>query len=154
MNWDDFVETVAFGKTTLKLSSTLGLYLSPDTIYIAQTSLDRSGKLVVEHLVRIPVPIPIPIPEDKKSPGTMTGTLNTSFLTDNPKLGALIQQSMSQFKWSTKHVMVTLSHHLGLLRYFTMPAIERRFWRSAVPMKILLWLPQNQNRRFLCSLYL
>jgi len=137
MNLDDLIENAAFGKTAPKLSSTLGMYLSPDTIYIAQTDLNRSGKLVVEHLVRIPVPVP----EDKKDPGTMTGTLNTSFLTENQKLGALIQQSMSQFKWSTKHVMVTLSHHLGLLRYFTMPAIERRFWKSAVPVEAKKHIP-------------
>ncbi|MBI5240845.1 MAG: hypothetical protein HY926_10265 [Elusimicrobia bacterium] len=136
MNWDGLIESVAFGKTTPKLSSSLGMYLSPDTIYIAQTSLDRSGKLRVEHLVRIPVPVP-----EGKSAGTMTGTLNTSFLTENQKLGGLIQQSMSQFKWSSKNVMVTLSHHLGLLRYFTMPAIERRFWKSAVPVEAKKYIP-------------
>ncbi len=135
MNWDALIENVAFGKTTPKLSSTLGMYLSPDTIYIAQTSAEKSGKLRVEHLVRIPVPVP-----EGKS-GTMTGTLTTSFLTENQKLGNLIQQSMSQFKWSTKHVMVTLSHHLGLLRYFTMPAIERRFWKSAVPVEAKKYIP-------------
>ena len=136
MNWDALIENVAFGKTTPKLSSTLGMYLSPDTIYIAQTSAEKSGKLRVEHLVRIPVPVP-----EGKAGGTMTGTLNTSFLTENQKLGNLIQQSMSQFKWSTKHVMVTLSHHLGLLRYFTMPAIERRFWKSAVPVEAKKYIP-------------
>jgi hypothetical protein len=138
MNWDVLIENLAFGKTTPKLSSTLGMYLSPDTIYIAQSSLDKAGKLRVEHLVRIPVPVP----EDKgKAGGTMTGTLNTSFLTENQKLGGLIQQSMSQFKWNSKHVMVTLSHHLGLLRYFTMPAIERRFWKSAVPVEAKKYIP-------------
>ncbi|MCX5795116.1 MAG: hypothetical protein NTY77_06455, partial [Elusimicrobia bacterium] len=137
IHWDEIIEKVAFGQTAPKLSSTLGMYLSPDTIYIAQTNMERSGKLVVEHLVRIPVPIPA----EKKDAGTMTGTLNTSFLTENQKLGTLIQQSMSQFKWSTKHVMVTLSHHLGLLRYFTMPTIERRFWKSAVPVEAKKYIP-------------
>jgi hypothetical protein len=137
MNRDELVEKVAFGDSALKLSSSLGMYLSPDTIYLAQTSLVRSGKLVVEHLVRIPVPIV----DDRKDPGAMTATLNTSFLTENQKLGTLIQQSMSQFKWSSKHVMVTLSHHLGLLRYFTMPAVERRFWNSAVPMEAKKYIP-------------
>ena len=138
MNFDAIVENVAFGKATQKFTSTLGMYLSPETIYIAQARLTQlGGKLAVEHLVRIPVPVP----EEKSQAGLPTSTLNTSFLTDNRKLGTLIQQSMSQFRWNSKHVMVTLSHHLGLLRYFTMPAIERQFWKSAVPVEAKKYIP-------------
>jgi hypothetical protein len=36
---------------------------------------------------------------------------------------------------------VTLSHHLGLLRYFAMPAMERRFLRSAVPLEAKKYIP-------------
>jgi hypothetical protein len=37
--------------------------------------------------------------------------------------------------------MVTLSHHLGLLRYFAMPAIDRRFWKTSVPLEAKKYIP-------------
>lgn len=141
MSLDENIDALAFGAKTQKYGACLGLYLSPDTIYIGETHLDKAGKLVVDHLVRIP----IPQAEAAKgvAPGTQAGsaTLNTDFLNDNAKLTALIRQSMSQIRWGTKDVIVTLSHHLGLLRYFAMPAIDRRFWRSSVPLEAKKYIP-------------
>jgi hypothetical protein len=138
MTLEEIVEQLAFGKTALKLNSCLGLYLSPETIYIAETHLDRAGRLSVDHLIRVPVP---PMEEKDKAAGSALGGLNTGFLTQNSKLTAIIRQSMSQIHWKSKYVMVTLSHHLGLLRYFTMPAIDRRFWRTAIPVEAKKYIP-------------
>lgn len=135
-NWEEIVDALAFGAATAKISNCLGLYLSPETVYIAETRYE-GGKVSVDHLIRIPVPAS----EQKGPAGTGTATLNTDFLTDNTKLGALIRQSMSQVRWNSKDVIVTLSHHLALLRYFTMPAIEKRFWRAAVPMEAKKYIP-------------
>lgn len=132
---DQFIEQLAFGSDRPKLASCLGLYLSPETIYISETHRDRSGKIVVDHLVRIPVPA-----DSKVAPGG-TATMNTDFLTDPKKIGDLIRQSMAQIRWSTKNVRVTLSHHLGLLRFFAMPAMERRFLRSAIPLEAKKYIP-------------
>ncbi len=133
-DFDALIDELAFGKARRKPGPCLGLFLSPEVIYIAETR--RQGdKIVVDHLVRIPVPAP------EKAPAAPTGTLNTDFLTDNQKLAAVIKQSMGAIKWSTKDVFVTLSHHLGLLRYFTMPAIDRRFWAAAVPLESKKYIP-------------
>jgi hypothetical protein len=48
---------------------------------------------------------------------------------------------MSQIRWNSKNVVVTLSHHLGLLRYFPMPIMERRFLRSSVPIEAKKYIP-------------
>lgn len=138
---DELIGQLAFGQVTPKLNSCLGLYLSPETVYISETHFVKD-KLVVDHLIRIPVPPPDAPKGDGKTvgPGTAS-TLNTDFLMDNAKLGALIRQSMSQVRWNSKTVMVTLSHHLGLLRYFTMPSIDRRFWRSSVPLEAKKYIP-------------
>jgi Tfp pilus assembly PilM family ATPase len=111
----------------------VGLYLAPDVVYLSETHVS-GGKLVVDHMVRIP------IPSDGKGPGA-TATMNTDFLADPAKIAGLIRQSMSQLRWNTKNVRVTLSHHLGLLRYFAMPAMERRFLRSAVPLEAKKYIP-------------
>lgn len=150
---DDMIEQLAFGQTAPKVDRCLGLYLSPDMIYISESHLEAGGKIVVDQLIRVAVPPP----EEKvtkeeegkdaagKAPAgktTMsTNTLNTDFLSDNAKLQALIRQSMSQVRWNSKHVMVTLSHHLGLLRYFTMPAIDKPFWKSAIPVEAKKYIP-------------
>jgi len=141
MNWDALIDNLAFGRTAPKAGSTLGMFLSPETIYIAQTSLGKSGQVVMDHLVRIPVPVPEHAAKGSGSATGGTATLNTSFLTENQKLGTLIRQSMSQYRWNSKRVMVTLSHHLGLLRYFIMPSIERRFLKSAVPVEAKKYIP-------------
>lgn len=137
MNQDEIIDALAFGAATQKIGNCLGMYLGPELIYIAETHLDK-GKLVVDHLVRIPVPAAEPA---KGAAGPTTATLNTDFLTDNAKISALIRQSMSQVRWNTKDVIVTLSHHLGLLRYFAMPAVDKRFWKSAVPLEAKKYIP-------------
>ncbi|MDX6768471.1 MAG: pilus assembly protein PilM [Elusimicrobiota bacterium] len=132
--YDALIEQLAFGSDRPRLATCLGLYLSPETIYISETHKDKSGKIVVDHLVRIPVP------SDGKAAGA-TATMNTDFLTDPKKVGDLIRQSMAQIRWNSKNVRVTLSHHLGLLRYFAMPAMERRFLRSAIPLEAKKYIP-------------
>lgn len=136
MDTDALIEQLAFGKATPKLSSCLGLYLSPEVIYLSETHMEK-GKPVVDHLIRVPVPAPA-IKPGQTSGGT---SLNTDFLKDNEKLSALIRQAMSQIRWNSKQVVVTLSHHLGILRYFTMPAIDRRFWAASVPMEAKKYIP-------------
>jgi hypothetical protein len=135
-NLDDMIDQIAFGKTAPKAGPVLGMYLSPEVIYLAETHFEK-GQIAVDHLVRIPVPAP----EKAAASPAATGTLNTDFLMNNEKLTALIKQSMGSIKWGTKDVFVTLSHHLGLLRYFAMPAIDRRFWNSAVPVEAKKYIP-------------
>ncbi|MDE2512405.1 MAG: pilus assembly protein PilM [Elusimicrobia bacterium] len=131
---DEIVEQIAFGEQGPKNGSSLGLYLSPDLIYLSETHMGKDGVLV-DHLVRIP------IPADEKKKAGATATMNTDFLEDPAKIGSLIKQSMSQLRWNSKTVRVTLSHHLGLLRYFTMPAMDRRYLKSAVPLEAKKYIP-------------
>jgi hypothetical protein len=149
---DEKIEELAFGQTAPKVDRCLGLYLSPDMIYISESHIEPSGKIVVDQLIRVAVPPPEGKGEVKgedgktSSPSTgkttmSTNTLNTDFLTDNAKLQSLIRQSMSQVRWNSKYVMVTLSHHLGLLRYFTMPGISKPFWKSAIPVEAKKYIP-------------
>ena len=132
---DEIAEQIAFGQQGPKNGSSLGLYISPDLIYLSETHPSKEGGIVVDHLVRIPIPV-----DEKRKPGA-TATMNTDFLEDPQKIAGLIKQSMSQLRWNSKTVRVTLSHHLGLLRYFTMPAMDRRFLKSAVPLEAKKYIP-------------
>lgn len=136
MDIDAFIEQVAFGKSTPKLGSCLGMYLSPDVVYLSEVHFSK-GRPVVDHLVRVPVPT------GDKANQTASGatTLTTDFLADNAKLLILIRQAISQMRWNSKNVVVTLSHHLGLLRYFSMPALDRRYWATAIPFEAKKYIP-------------
>ncbi len=133
-NFDQLIDQLAFGKETSKPGPCLGLYLSPDVIYLAEAHPGKEGRPAVDHLVRIPIPTGVKGAES-------TGTMNTDFLSDTQKIAGLIRQSMSQMRWNSKNVRVTLSHHLGMLRYFTMPAMERRFLKSAIPLEAKKYIP-------------
>lgn len=131
---DKTIEQLAFGAEGRAAGSSLGLYLSPEVIYLAESHVEKGGKYVVDHLVRIP------IPTDAKNPSG-TATMSTDFLNDPLKVAGTIRQTMSQMRWNSKRVRVTLSHHLGLMRYFAMPAMERRYLRTAVPLEAKKYIP-------------
>lgn len=132
---DEFIDRVVFGQAKSRIGVCLGLYLSPEIIYIAETRLGKDGRLVVEHLVRIPVP------QEKKETVAGTLTMSTDFLADPTKVAGLIRQSMAQIRWNSKNVVVTLSHHLGLLRFFAMPPVDKHFLKSAVPLEAKKYIP-------------
>lgn len=131
---DQLIDTLAFGKGKAASGPCLGLYLSPEMIYIAETRPGKNGAIIVDHLVRIPIPT-----EGKAATGTMT--MSTDFLASPDKIAGLIRQSMSQIRWSSKNVVVTLSHHLGLLRYFPLPQMDARFVETSVPIEAKKHIP-------------
>ena len=67
MQLDQIVEQLAFGRARPKAARSLGLYLSPEVVYLAETHLNQEGRLAVDHLVRIPIPT-----EGKKAGATAT----------------------------------------------------------------------------------
>ncbi len=131
---NQLIDTLAFGKAKPITGPCLGLYLSPEMVYLAETKAGKGGTTAVDHLVRVPIPL-----EGKAASGTMT--MNTDFLSDPAKIGGLIRQSMSSIRWNSKNVVVTLSHHLGLLRYFPIPPMETRFLRTSVPIEAKKYIP-------------
>lgn len=131
---DQIVEQISFGTASAPAGPSLGLYLSPEVVYLSETHREKGGRLAVDHLVRIP------IPAEGRIPGA-TATMNTDFLSDPLKIAGLLRQSMSQMRWNSKSVRVTLSHHLGLVRYFSMPAMESRYLRTAVPLEAKKHIP-------------
>ena len=112
---DKTIEQLAFGAEGRAAGSSLGLYLSPDVIYLSESHVEKGGKYVVDHLVRIP------IPTDTKNPSG-TATMSTDFLNDPLKVAGTIRQTMSQMRWNSKRVRVTLRPP-KLMRYFAMPVM-------------------------------
>ncbi|MBI5242600.1 MAG: hypothetical protein HY922_02815 [Elusimicrobia bacterium] len=137
MDISQVVEQLSFGKSVPKMPSCLGLFLSPDMIFLTEVRYS-DGKVQVSHLLRIPIPAGPPSKETKTG-----GSLNTDFLADSERVSGIIRKEMENFKWGSRFVMVTLSHHFGILRYFILPGIDRRFWKMAIPAEAKKYIPIN-----------
>ncbi|MDE2291701.1 MAG: hypothetical protein KGL53_06430, partial [Elusimicrobia bacterium] len=130
----DSIEQLSFGRSMPHMDSCLGIFLSPDAIYLSEVKVEK-GRPQVLHLLRLPMP---------GGGGRQTktaATLSGDFLQDPDKVAAVLQKALSEGSWKSKNVMVTLSSEFGILRYFVMPAIDRRFWRSAVPVEAKKYIP-------------
>lgn len=137
MSLADSIEQLSFGRSMPHIDSCLGLYLSPDSIYLSEVKADK-GRPQVLHLLKLPMPAAGPA----AAKATRTaGTLSADFLPDVDKVAAVIQKALSEGSWKSKHVMVTLSSEFAILRYFTMPWSDRRFWRTAVPFEARKYIP-------------
>jgi Tfp pilus assembly PilM family ATPase len=137
MALDEMIEQLSFGRTLPRLDTCLGLYVSPDSMFLSEVKLEGNRPQTL-HLV----PLPVPGGEAASVSKTRTvGTLNTEFLGEQEKLLAIMKKALGGTHWGSKHIMVTLSHHFGLLRYFAMPAIDRRFWKTAVPAEAKKYVP-------------
>ncbi|MEE8425252.1 MAG: hypothetical protein V3S11_05465 [Elusimicrobiota bacterium] len=137
MAFEESLEQLSFGRSIPRIDSCIGLYLSPEVLFLAEIKM-RGNLPQVLHLVRLPVP---GAAEGGVKTTRTVGTLNTEFLDDQEKIQTVIKKAMTDIRWGSKHVMVTLSHHFGILRYFAMPAIDRRFWKTAVPAEAKKYVP-------------
>lgn len=137
MALSDKLLQLAFGRALPEMSYCLGIHLSANAAYIAETKMSGS-KPKVEHLIKVPIPPP---PADKA--GTrVSGVLNTELLADTERLAALIKPAMAAAgKWRSEYAVVTLDHSFGILRYFVMPAVDQKFWKMAVPAEAKKYIP-------------
>lgn len=137
MSLDSWIERLAFGRTRIKLRACLGLYLSGDTAFLAEVRT-RGGRPAVEHLLRLPMP---ESPAGRDTPTKPAAALDADALTQTDRLASALKGALEQARLGSEHVVVTVSHHFGLLRYFTLPGIDRRFWRTAVPAEAKKYIP-------------
>ena len=135
MGLSDMVEQLSFGNSIPKMSSCLGLFFSPETVFVAEVELG-GGKPRVRHLIRLPIPA-APASKETKT----AGSLNTDFLADTDRIAGILKKAMDEVKWGSKHVIVSFSHHFSILRYFTLPSIDRRFWKTAIPAEAKKYIP-------------
>ncbi|MHB2025268.1 MAG: type IV pilus biogenesis protein PilM [Elusimicrobiota bacterium] len=141
---DALINQLAFGKTAPANLPALGMYIGQDVIYLAETAIGANREVSVRHLMRLAVPVPGSDDQTaiKIAPtGTGIASIEKGFPETDDKYVGMIKQAISQSKWGTKNVVVTLSHQMSILRYFVMPAMERRFWKSAVPLQARRYIP-------------
>lgn len=117
-----------------KGKETLGIYIDPAAIHILQV---RPGKAraEVEHLLKIPTGFSF-------KEGIMRPlSLNNDFFSEKASWVAPFKQAVKKVSWRTQNATVTFSQHFGILRYFVMPFVERKYWSKSIPIESKKYIP-------------
>lgn len=139
MDLEQTFDTIVFGRLTPKLESCLGLFLSPDVLYLSEVRL-KDGKPAVSQLLRVPI-----MQQQEASKVSVeirtAGSLNLEALANPGRLMGALKPALDQLNRHSSNVILSLSSQFCLLRYFTIPPMDRRFWRTAVPAEARKLIP-------------
>ncbi|MDA8132315.1 MAG: hypothetical protein M0011_12505 [Elusimicrobia bacterium] len=115
--------------------SHLGIYISPKEICISQVKIGKASKPEVEHLVKFPTNFPV------KEGMLRPLSLNHEFFNEKAPWLDSFKQAVKRVSWGSSSAVVTLSQHFSILRYFVMPAVDRRFWSKSIPLESKKYIP-------------
>ncbi|MCR4819520.1 MAG: pilus assembly protein PilM [Elusimicrobiales bacterium] len=113
----------------------LGIYISPKEIAIAEVQLKGAGKLQPDHLVKFPTDFP------KKDGAQRPMSQNADFFKPGAAWVNKFKTAIKKVNWNASDAVVTLSESFGILRYFSMPAIPRKFWSKSIPLESKKYIP-------------
>ena len=113
----------------------LGIYISPKEICIAQVKLGKDSRPETEHLVKFETGFPV------KEGMLRPLSLNNEFFNEKAAWLAPFRQAVKKVSWDSSTVVVTLAQQFSILRYFVMPAVERRFWSKSIPLESKKYIP-------------
>ena len=113
----------------------LGIYISPKEICISQVKIGKTSKPEVEHLVKFPTEFQV------KEGMLRPLSLNHEFFSEKAPWVDAFKQAVKRVSWDSSAAVVTLSQHFAILRYFVMPAVERRFWSKSIPLESKKYIP-------------
>ena len=109
----------------------LALCISPTEFLLAELFTGSDGKPQVEKFQRVAFDVP-----------AQANFFETGFMQEKEKWLAGLQNALSQMQvGSGQPVIVALSQHLALLRYFAMPKTPRQFWKRAIPQEAKKYIP-------------
>ncbi|KAF0126592.1 MAG: type II secretion system rpteom [Elusimicrobia bacterium] len=113
---------------------TLGIYMDPAAIHILQVKPGK-GKAEVEHLLKIPTGFSC-------KEGIMRPlSLNNDFFSEKAPWITPFKQAVKKVSWRTQNATVSFSQHFGILRYFVMPFVERKYWSKSIPIESKKYIP-------------
>lgn len=125
---------IMFGKKT-ETQNVLGIYIGSANICIAQINMSKEGKIEIEHLIKLPTNF------EPKEKIVKPLALNSEFFNEKAAWVDILKQSVKKVNWNTNKVVVTLSTQFGILRYFVMPYIDKRYWSKSIPLESKKYIP-------------
>lgn len=122
------------GGNSNKGKETLGIYIDPAAIHVLQVKPGK-GRTEVEHLLKIPTGF-------SYKEGIMRPlSLNNEFFSEKAPWITPFKQAIKKVSWRTQNATVTFSQHFGILRYFVMPFVERKYWSKSIPIESKKYIP-------------
>lgn len=115
--------------------NSIGIYISPKEISIAQTRLGKDGKVEAEHLIKIPTSF------QAKEGLLRPLSLNNDFFNEKAFWIDTFKSAVKKTGWSSSSAVITLSPQFAILRYFVMPLVEKRFWSKSIPIESKKYIP-------------
>ena len=113
----------------------IGIYISPKEISIAEISLKGAGKFQPEHLVKFSTDFP------RKDGAQRPLAQNADFFKSEAAWVGKFKSAVGKISWGASDVVVTLSENFAIFRYFSMPAINRKFWSKSIPLESKKYIP-------------
>ncbi|MCX5790756.1 MAG: hypothetical protein NTY45_00835 [Elusimicrobia bacterium] len=113
----------------------LGIFISPKEICITQIKSGKDSRPEPEHLVKFPTGFAV------KEGMLRPLSLNTEFFSEKASWIAPFTQAMKQVHWGASSAVVSLAPQFGILRYFVMPCVERKFWSKSIPLESKKYIP-------------
>lgn len=115
--------------------NTLGIFISPREIAIAQVKVSKDSRPEPEHLVKFPTGFAV------KEGMLRPLSLNNDFFNEKASWIAPFNQAVKQINWNSQLAVVTLSPQFAILRYFVMPCVDRKFWSKSIPLESKKYIP-------------
>ncbi len=115
--------------------NSIGIYISPKEISIAQTRLGKEGKIEAEHLIKIPTSF------QAKEGLLRPLSLNNDFFEESASWVNTFKHAIKKVGWGSSSAVITLSPQFAILRYFVMPSVEKRFWSKSIPIESKKYIP-------------
>ena len=115
--------------------NSLGIYISPKEISIAQVKIGKDSRPEAEHLIKFPTGFSV------KEGMLRPLSLNHEFFSDKASWVTPFKQAVKSIGWDSSSAVVTLSPQFAILRYFVMPLVERRFWSKSIPLESKKYIP-------------
>ncbi|PIU20252.1 MAG: hypothetical protein COT18_03250 [Elusimicrobia bacterium CG08_land_8_20_14_0_20_59_10] len=115
--------------------NTLGIFISPREIAIAQVKISKDSRPEPEHLIKFPTGFAV------KEGMLRPLSLNNDFFSEKASWIAPFNQAVKQINWNSPLAVVTLSPQFAILRYFVMPLVDRKFWNKSIPLESKKYIP-------------
>ena len=113
----------------------VGIYISPKEIALAEVSVKGSGKLQPEHLIKFPTDF------SKRDGAQRPLAQNASFFKSDALWVSKFKNAVGKVDWGAHEAVISLSENFGILRYFSMPAIQRKYWSKSIPLESKKYIP-------------
>ena len=113
----------------------IGIYISTEQIAIAEVSLKGTGKMQPDHFVKFSTDFP------KKGGAQRPMSLNADFFKNEAAWVSKFKSAVGKIGWGASEAVITLSESFSILRYFSMPAVPRKFWSKSIPLESKKYIP-------------